>query len=79
MLNPGFFSERQHPTRRFLSSISSISIRWGASVDESDPFYRKMAELVDRIQAEFEEDVEIFGTALKELESFVEEREVEEK
>ena len=78
MLNPGFFSERQHPTRRFLSSISGISIRWGASVDESDPFYGKMAELVNRIQAEFEEDVEIFGTALNELESFVEEREVEE-
>ena len=78
MLNPGFFSERQHPTRRFLSSISGISIRWGNSVDESDPFYGKMAELVNRIQIEFEEDVEIFGTALDELELFVEEREAEE-
>lgn len=78
MLNPGFFAERQHPTRRFLSSISGISIRWGNAVDESDPFYGKMAELVDRIQSEFEEDVEIFGTALDELESFVDEREAEE-
>ena len=78
MLNPGFFAERQHPTRRFLSSISGIAIRWGNAVDESDPFYGKMAELVDRIQAEFEEDVEIFGTALEELESFVDEREAEE-
>lgn len=78
MLNPGFFAERQHPTRRFLSSISGIAIRWGNAVDESDPFYGKMAELVDRIQAEFEEDVEIFGTALEELESFVNEREAEE-
>ena len=78
MLNPGFFAERQHPTRRFLSSISGIAIRWGNAVDESDPFYGKMAELVDRIQAEFEEDIEIFGTALEELESFVDEREAEE-
>ena len=78
MLNPGFFAERQHPTRRFLSSISGIAIRWGNSVDESDPFYGKMAELVDRIQAEFEEDIEIFGVALEELESFVDEREAEE-
>ncbi len=78
MLNPGFFADRQHPTRRFLSSISGIAIRWGNAVDESDPFYGKMAELVDRIQAEFEEDVEIFGTALEELESFVDEREAEE-
>lgn len=78
MLNPGFFADRQHPTRRFLGSVSGISIRWGGSVDESDPFYRKLAELVERIQAEFENDVEVFGTALSELESFVCEREGEE-
>lgn len=78
MLNPGFFADRQHPTRRFLGSVSGISIRWGGSVDESDPFYQKLAELVERIQSEFENDVEIFGTALTELESFVSEREGEE-
>jgi len=78
MLNPGFFADRQHPTRRFLGSVSGVSIRWGGSVDESDPFYCKLAELVERIQTEFENDVEVFGTALSELESFVNEREGEE-
>jgi len=78
MLNPGFFADRQHATRRFLGSVSGISIRWGGSVDESDPFYLKLAELVERIQAEFENDIEIFGTALTELEAFVGERENEE-
>jgi hypothetical protein len=78
MTNPGFFADRQHPTRRFLGSISGISIRWGNAVDESDPFYAKLSELVDRIQADFENDVEIFGTALAELDAFVNEREDEE-
>jgi len=78
MLNPGFFADRQHPTRRFLGSISGVSIRWGGSVDETDPFYCKLAELIERIQTGFENDVEIFGTALAELESFVDEREDEE-
>ncbi len=78
MLNPGFFADRQHPTRRFLGSVSGISMRWGSSVDESDPFYAKLAELVERIQSEFENDVEIFGTALAELEAFVKERDGEE-
>ena len=79
MLNPGFFADRQHPTRRFLGSISSISIRWGTSVDESDPFYCKLAELIERIQSEFEDDIEVFGTALAELEAFVDEHEGEEE
>lgn len=78
MLNPGFFADRQHPTRRFLGSVSGISIRWGSAVDETDPFYCKLAELVERIQAEFENDIEVFGTALAELEAFVDEREGEE-
>ena len=74
MQNPGFFADRQHPTRRFLGSISGISIRWGAAVDENDPFYRQLAKLVERIQAEFQNDVAIFGSALAELEAFVGER-----
>lgn len=78
MLNPGFFADRQHPTRRFLGSVSGVAIRWGNSVDGADPFYRKLSELVDRIQAEFENDVEIFGTALSELENFVREHERDE-
>ncbi|WP_263768803.1 DUF1631 domain-containing protein [Propionivibrio soli] len=78
MLDPAFFSDRQHPTRRFLSSISGISVRWGDGVDETDPFYRKLADLVERIQVEFESDVEVFGRALAELEAFVAEREKEE-
>ena len=78
MLNPGFFADRQHPTRRFLGGVSGVAIRWGNAVDEADPFYRKLSELVDRIQSEFENDVEIFGTALTELETFVREHESEE-
>ncbi len=78
MLNPGFFADRQHPTRRFLGGVSGVAIRWGNAVDEADPFYRKLGELVDRIQSEFENDVEIFGTALSELETFVSENESEE-
>lgn len=78
MLNPGFFADRQHPTRRFLGSVSGVSIRWGGAVDETDPFYCKLAELVEKIQSEFENDVEVFGTALTELEAFVDEREGEE-
>jgi hypothetical protein len=79
ILDHDFFSDRNHPARRFLSSISGIAVRWGSAVDESDPFYGKLAELVARIQDEFESDVGVFGTALSELDAFVDERESEEE
>ena len=77
MLNPGFFADRQHPTRRFLGGIAGVAIRWGDRVDEHDPFFAKLAELVDRIQAGFEDDVEVFGAALTELETFVDAHDAE--
>ena len=79
MLDPTFFADRQHPTRRFLGSISGVSIRWGETVDDNDPFFRRLAEIVERIQNEFENDVGIFGTALAELEDFVAHRQNEEE
>lgn len=79
MLDHSFFSDRQHPARRFLGSISGIAVRWGNAVDETDPFYHKLAELVERIQNKFESDVSIFGTALCELAAFIDERESEEE
>lgn len=78
MLDQSFFAERNHPARRFLDSISGISIRWGSEVNPGDPFYRKLSELIERIQAGFDEDVGIFGTALQELNEFVNSHEMAE-
>ena len=70
-----FFADRSHPARRFLDSISGIATRWGQNVDEGDPFYVKLSELVERIQNTFGQDSDIFGTAITELAAFVTEHE----
>ena len=75
MVDQQFFADRSHPARRFLDSISGISIRWGQTVDEGDPFYAKLSQLVERIQTTFAQDADIFGTAITELTAFVTEHE----
>ena len=75
MLNQRFFADRSHPARLFLDSISGIAIRWGKVVDANDPFYRKLSELVDRIQHTYDGDVAVFEAANAELSSFLAERE----
>lgn len=74
MLNQQFFADRSHPARRFLNSISGIAIRWGKYVDASDPFYRKLSELVERIQATYDTDTGVFDAAIAELGDFIAER-----
>lgn len=71
MLDQQFFTERSHPARRFLDSISGISIRWGKTVNEGDPFYVELLQLVERIQGTFDQNADIFGIAITELAAFV--------
>lgn len=73
LLDQKFFADRGHPARRFLDSISGIAIRWGGTISAGDPFYRKLSELIERIQNNFDQDVVVFGTAVAELSAFVNE------
>ncbi len=78
ILDQQFFADRSHPARRFLDSVSGIATRWGQTVDEGDPFYVKLSELVERIQNTYGQDADIFGTAITELAAFVTEHESKE-
>jgi hypothetical protein len=75
MLNQRFFADRSHPARRFLDSISAVAIRWGKSVNVDDPFFVKLLELVNKVQATYDGDMGVFDAANAELDAFLAERE----
>lgn len=73
--NQRFFSDRSHPARRFLDSISTIAIRWGKVVNADDPFFIKLSELVNKVQTTYDGDLGVFDAANAELDAFLSERE----
>lgn len=75
MLNQRFFADRSHPARRFLDSISTVAIRWGKVVNTDDPFFVKLSELVNKVQATYDGDIGVFAAANAELDAFLAERE----
>jgi hypothetical protein len=75
MLNQRFFADHSHPARRFLDSISTVAIRWGKVVNADDPFYLKLSELVNKVQATYDGDMAVFEAANAELDTFLAERE----
>jgi hypothetical protein len=75
MQNQRFFADRSHPARRFLDSISTVAIRWGKVVDPDDPFFVKLLELVNKVQATYDGDIGVFDAANAELDAFLAERE----
>ncbi|MFZ5510265.1 MAG: DUF1631 domain-containing protein [Pseudomonadota bacterium] len=79
LLDHTFFSSKAHPARRLLDGISAATVRWSREVDQEDPLYLKIADIVGRIQEDFENDTQIFVDLLDELERFVDEQEAEEQ
>lgn len=75
MLNQRFFADRSHPARRFLDSLSVVAVRWGRVVNVDDPFYVKLAELVEKLQTGYDGDMGVFDAANAELDAFLSERE----
>jgi len=76
MINQRFFADRGHPARRFLDSISVVAIRWGKKINSDDPFYLKLAELVEKVQSSYDGDMTVFDAANAELDEFLAEREI---
>jgi hypothetical protein len=75
MLNKSFFADHRHPARHFLDSISSVAIRWGKVVNVDDPFFVKLLELVNKVEATYDGDLGVFDAANAELDAFLAERE----
>jgi hypothetical protein len=74
MLDKSFFSSKTHPARRLLDSISQAAVAWGETVDQDDPLFQEVAFIAERIQDDFDRDVQVFTDALNLLNAFIAER-----
>lgn len=75
MLDQAFFSKKSHPTRRLLNVLAEAANGWEDEIGHDSPLYLKIDAIVQRINAEFEDDMNIFSQALDEFEQFLQERE----
>ncbi len=75
MLDRAFFSSKAHPTRRLLDLISRTALRWGKDVGHDDPIYLKIAEIVDQIHGNFQQDTDLFTKLSDDFEQFLAEYE----
>lgn len=74
MLDKSFFSSKAHPARRLLDGISQAAVAWGETVDQDDPLFQEIAFIAERIQSDFERDVQVFTDALNLLNACIAER-----
>lgn len=67
-----FFSKGGHPARKLLNELADASTGWQAGENyESDPLYREVCGLVDRVLNEFDRDINIFSTLQESFRQFI--------
>ena len=75
ILDKTFFSRKNHPARRLLDVLADASVAFADGATHADPLYQKIQVIVDRIQTEFDTDIELFSRMLTDFEQFLAARE----
>ncbi len=70
MLDRTFFSQKTHPARRLLDALAGASMGWNEDEGHGGGLYRKVEELVQRVISQFDDQVDIFSSALEEFLQF---------
>ncbi|HZI82870.1 MAG TPA: DUF1631 family protein, partial [Casimicrobiaceae bacterium] len=71
MLDGAFFSKKSHPSRLLVNALAHAGIGWSPTMGTDDALYKKIEHIVHRILDEFADDVGLFDTLRKELETFL--------
>lgn len=74
LLDVSFFADKDHIARRLLNEIANQAVGWQRNPNDpsSDPFAQCIAQLVERIVRDFDQDVDVFNQAYADLSSFTE-------
>jgi len=70
MLDRAFFSQKTHPARRLLDVLAESSMGWNEGEGHEGGLYKKVEDLVQRILSQFDEEMDVFATALEEFLQF---------
>ncbi|AWF80306.1 DUF1631 domain-containing protein [Microbulbifer sp. A4B17] len=67
-----FFSKGGHPARKLLNELADAATGWQAGDNyESDPLYKEISQIVERVLNEFDRDINIFSVLLESLREFI--------
>lgn len=69
LIDKRFFSDKQHPARRFLDAIAGSTI--GRSPDQMPALLAEIEALIDAVIEGFDNDTAIFSAQLERLEAFL--------
>lgn len=71
ILDKEFFNHKSHPARQLLDSISRASLGWSDNPNDQKTLIDKIEVTIERLVAEFDNDIRAFVRALADFEQFL--------
>jgi len=75
LIDREFFFKQTHPARVLIDTLAKSSVTWNPDKGVDDPLYKMIAKTVERVQKEFDQQLELFSDVANDLTQFLEEEE----
>ncbi len=75
LLDKDFFFKESHPARVLIDALAKSSVQFNTESHAEDPLYHMIEGIVDRVQQEFDEQIDLFTDVVADLEAFLKEEE----
>jgi hypothetical protein len=73
LIDKEFFFKDDHPARNLIESLAKSSLAWNQEKGHDDPLYKKIERIVERVQTDFDQQLEFFNEMVADLDSFIKE------
>ncbi|MGZ3159597.1 MAG: DUF1631 family protein, partial [Burkholderiaceae bacterium] len=73
LIDKEFFFKEDHPARNLVESLAKSSLAWNQEKGRDDPLYKKIERIVERVQKDFDQQIEFFNEMVDDLDSFIKE------
>lgn len=71
LLDKDFFFKENHPARVLIDTLAKSSVLLGNDATNDDPLYQMIEGIVDRVQQDFDQQIELFSDVVADLEAFL--------
>ena len=75
LMDKDFFFKESHPARVLIDTLAKSSILLSADAAGEDPLYQLIEGIVERVQQEFDQQIDLFSDVVTDLEAFLKEEE----
>lgn len=75
LMDKDFFFKDSHPARVLIDTLAKSSVLLGSEATPEDPLYQMIEGVVERVQQEFDEQIDLFSDVVADLEAFLKDEE----